>query len=503
MQKTTREQINLTLMTAASIFRGTLDTAFYKDYILTMFFIKYLSDSYKEFYDECTFKYNGDETRIKRALSRAKFIFDKMPVFDYLYEKKNDPNIGEIINKELDHLAELNKAKLEGIFKNIDFNAPAILSNNKNKNYLLISLLDVFDGLDLRPSILKEPSVVGDAYEDMISKFATDSGKSGDFFTPVMVAELLSRLVKPEENDRIYDPTCGSGSLLIRGFNKVSSGNVQIYGQEKNLQTYSLCKMNMFLHGIYDAKIANGDTLTNPRHLENGKLMKFQVVAGIIPFSLDNWAVGFLDNYGKYMDASLDPYGRFEWGVPPLSKGDFAFILHMLYSLAEDGRMAVVVPHGVLFRGANEGKIRQKILEENLLEAVIGLPENLLFGTGIPVAVLVFKKNRKRQDVIFIDASGYEHYEKDKYRNKLREEDLVEIEKVYDKYETIDKFSYVATFDEIKENDYNLNIPRYVDTFNEETSSDLTQIANNITKIKTKINSVEEEIFKYLEELKL
>ena len=235
--------------------------------------------------------------------------------------------------------------------------------------------------------------------------------------------------------------------------------------------------------------------------------MKFQVVVANPPFSLDKWAMGFagaeIDEKKFKMEAALDQYRRFDWGVPPSSKGDFAFVLHMLYSLAEDGRMGVVLPHGVLFRGASEGKIRKQIIDLNLLDAVIGLPENLFFGTGIPAAILIFKKNRTKKDVLFIDASGEGNYEKDKNQNKLREEDLREIETVYNDYKTIDKYSYVATLDEIKENDYNLNIPRYVDTFEEEDIVDMDEVANNIINIKAEIQVVEEEMAKYLEELGL
>ncbi|WP_252255126.1 type I restriction-modification system subunit M [Clostridium sp. ZBS12] len=514
MEKTTQGQINTALWRAADTFRGKIDSSLYKDYILVMLFVKYLSDVYKEHYEEYAKKYNNDEARIERALSRERFTLDKKSTFEYLYENKHSADIGEKINKALENIEESNKAKLRGVFRNIDFNSQVILGDSNERNAILKTLLDDFNGLDLRPSMLEGNDVIGDSYEYMIAEFASDAGKKGgEFFTPSMVSELLSRLVKPEENDRIYDPTCGSGSLLIRAFKKVPNRKAQIYGQERNGQTHSLCKMNMFLHEIDDAKIANGDTLANPLHLEDDKLMKFQVVVANPPFSLDKWAMGFAgaqtenskekDDKKFKMEASLDPYRRFEWGVPPSSKGDFAFVMHMLHSLAEDGRMGVVLPHGVLFRGASEGKIRKQILENNLLDAVIGLPENLFFGTGIPAAILIFKKNRQRQEVLFIDASGEGHYEKGKNQNKLREKDLKEIEKVYNNYETIDKYSYVATLDEIKENDYNLNIPRYVDTFEEEEIVDMDEVAKNIASIKAEISDVEKEMAKCLEELGL
>jgi len=264
--------------------------------------------------------------------------------------------------------------------------------------------------------------------------------------------------------------------------------------------------MNMFLHGIDDARIAWGDTLVNPQHLENDKLMKFQVVVANPPFSLDKWASGFAGEGSEEkfkMEASLDPYRRFDWGVPPASKGDFAFIQHMLNSLAEGGRMGVVLPHGVLFRGASEGKIRENIIKLNLLDAVIGLPSNLFFGTGIPAVILVFKQNRNRKEVLFIDSSGDDFVEKGKNQNVLREEDIQRIVDAYEKYEKIAKFAHVASIHEIKENDYNLNIPRYVDTFEEEEEVDMNAIKENIQAIKTELAEVEVIMAKYLDELGL
>lgn len=507
-EKVTKDQINGVLWQAADTFRGKVDSSTYKDYILTMLFIKYLSDAYKEHLEEYTKRYDGDEQRIKRALSRERFVLDEQSTFDYLYSKRNDAEIGEIINKVLERLENENTGKLRGVFRNIDFNSEAVLGRATERNAMLRSLLEDFNKLTLKPSVVGNEDVIGDAYQYMIERFASDAGKKGgEFYTPSMASELLARLVKPQENDRIYDPTCGSGSLLIRVANQVPNKKVAIYGQERNGATHSLALMNMYLHGIDDAKIEWGDTLANPLHLEDGKLMKFQAIVANPPFSLDKWAMGFAgegNTDSKFkMDASLDPHRRFEWGVPPSSKGDYAFVQHMLYSLAENGRMATILPHGVLFRGASEGKIRQQIIEMNLLDAVIGLPEGLFYGTGIPACILVFKKNRTRKDVLFIDASAEGNYEKGKNQNQLREQDIAKIVETYDNWETIDKYSYVATLDEIKENDYNLNIPRYVDTFEEEEPVDMAQVKENIQNIKQELAEVEEQMEKYLQELGL
>ena len=504
----TQEKINSVLWQAADTFRGKIDSSTYKDYILTMLFVKYLSDTYKEKVEEYTKRYDGNEERIQRALSRERFVLDEKSTFDYLYSERNNPEIGEIINKALEKIENENAGKLRGVFRNIDFNSEAILGKTAERNAMLRSLLEDFEQLSLRPSQLGNEDIVGNAYQYMIGLFASDAGKKGgEFYTPAEVSELLARLVKPQENDRIYDPTCGSGSLLLRVVKQVPNQKVAIYGQERNGATHSLALMNMYLHGIDDAKIEWGDTLANPLHLEDGKLMKFQVIVANPPFSLDKWAMGFAgegstDKKFK-MEASLDPHRRFEWGVPPASRGDYAFVQHMLYSLAEDGRMATILPHGVLFRGASEGRIRKQIIEMNLLDAVIGLPEGLFYGTGIPACIMVFRKDRTRKDVLFIDASGEEHYEKGKNQNLLREQDIERIVETYEKRETVDKYSYVATLDEIKENDYNLNIPRYVDTFEEEEPVDMEAVKENIVNIKKEIQEVEAQMEKYLKELGL
>lgn len=505
IKKYTQDEVNSTLWRACDTFRGKIDSSIYKDYVLVMLFIKYVSDIYKEHKEILMEKYDNDQEMVQRQMGYERFVLDEISTFDYIYDKRNQADIGETINKALAHVEEENKTKLRGVFKNIDFNSESVLGNTKERNSMLKHLLEDFKDLDLRPSRLIEEDVIGNAYEYMISNFASDAGKKGgEFFTPSEVSELLSRLVKPEENDRIYDPTCGSGSLLIKAFSKIPSGKAQLYGQERNGQTHSLARMNMFLHNVDDAKIAWGDTLSNPLHLENDKLMKFQVIVANPPFSLDKWAMGFAgegsDKDFKMTEAN-DPYKRFNMGIPPTSKGDYAFVLHMIHSLAEGGRMATVLPHGVLFRGSSEGKIRAKLIEMNLLDAVIGLPSNLFFGTGIPACVLVFKQNRNREDVLFIDASGDGMYEKGKNQNKLREEDIQRIVKAYDKYETEKKFTYVATRDEIKENDYNLNIPRYVDTFEEEDMVDMEEVAENISNIKAELAEVEAQMSKYLEEL--
>lgn len=331
----------------------------------------------------------------------------------------------------------------------------------------------------------------------LIERFASGAGKKGgEFYTPHEVSELLAKLIAPKAGARICDPTCGSGSLLITVAEEVKdqednpSHDFSLYGQESNGDTWALAKLNMFLHSMDSADIEWGDTLNNPLLLEGDSLMKFDVVVANPPFSLDKWG---------YENAEADRYRRFLRGIPPRSKGDYAFILHMIDTTLPTGKVGVIVPHGVLFRGGSEGKIRQKLIEENLLKAVIGLPTNLFFGTGIPAAILIFNKAKGHQDVLFIDAS--KEYQEGKKQNKLRTDDIDHIVSTYKAFETVDKYAYRAGLDEIKENDFNLNIPRYVDTFEEEEPIDIQAVQGEIDQLELELQQVRKEMDSYLKEL--
>ena len=517
---TTRSDIEAALWRGANTFRGIIDAANYKDYVLSMLFVKYLSDTYKENIEKLKEKYN-DVMRLERAKSRLPFILNIEQTFDYLYDNRYDSEIGQKINAAL-RAIEDNNPQLQGVFRSVDFNSEANLGNPKQKITTLRNLLEDFKPLDLRPTMIEvkdnqvASDVLGDAFEYMIGEFASQAGKkAGSFFTPMMVSELMAQLAKPQAGDSIYDPTSGSCSLLIRAAKYAGLKQVAIYGQEMNGSSWSMGKMNMFIHNIMDAKLAWGDTLSNPSHLDNdGNLMKFNVVVANMPFSQDKWAEGFnpggeSDGNSKNkdkkfkMEAKLDPYNRFDWGVPPSSKGDWAFLLHMINSLKPYGRMVAVVPHGVLFRGSSEGIIRKRIIEENLLDSIIGLPENLFFGTSIPACLLVIKKNREDNNVLFIDASGEGHYIKDKTQNKLTQDNINEIIDVYNNRKSVEKYSRLVSFDEIQNNDFNLNIPRYVDTFEDEQLIDIDEVRGNIKKLKIKINDIESKLNNYLVELGL
>lgn len=492
--KVNQEKINAIAWKACDTFRGVVDPAEYKNYILVFLFLKYLSDVWKDKEEDYRIKYNNDEMRIKRALGRERFIVPENCSFDFIYKQRNEPNIGEIINKVLDAIEEANKAKLEGVFRNIDFNSESNLGQTKDRNRRLKNLIEDFAdlNLDLRPSHIGNQDIIGNTYEYLIARFAGDSGKKGgEFYTPAEVSMLLAKLLNPQPGNRIYDPACGSGSLLIKVANEVGSEDFSLYGQESNGSTWALCKMNMFLHQKDNAKLEWGDTINNPKLIEDDKLMKFDIVVANPPFSLDKWGAE---------NAGADKFNRFWRGIPPKSTGDYAFITHMIESaLGINGKVGVIVPHGVLFRGGAEGKIRKQFIDENLLEAVVGLPAKLFYGTGIPAAIMIFNKAKERQDVLFIDASR--EYQEGKNQNKLRDKDIEHIADTYKKFETINKYAYRANIDEIKENEYNLNIPRYVDTFEEEEEVDIPAVQREIEELEKELNEVKSEMNKYLKEL--
>ena len=492
--KISQDEINTLIWKACDTFRGTIDPSQYKDYILVFLFLKYLSDIIKDKREEYEKKYKSDKERIQRALERERFVLPNKCDFDYIYTQRNEPNIGDIINKALDAIEEANKKKLEGVFRNIDFNSEANLGQTKDRNRILKNLIEDFssESLNLRPSNIGNQDIIGNTYEYLIARFASSAGKKGgEFYTPAEVSSLLARLLQPKSGMRICDPACGSGSLLIKVANEIKNHDFSLYAHESNGSTWALCKMNMLLHAIDNARIEWTNTILSPRLVESDKLMKFDIVAANPPFSLDKWG---------FEEAAHDKFNRFWRGIPPKSTGDYAFISHMIETTVEGtGRVGVIVPHGVLFRGGAEGKIRQQFIEENILECVIGLPAKLFYGTGIPAAILIFNKGKKTNDVLFID--GSREYLEGKNQNRLREEDIQKIFSTYKKFEGVDKYAHRASLEEIKENDFNLNIPRYVDTFEAEPEVDIKAVKKEIADLEEQLGKVRKEMDKYLQEL--
>lgn len=505
--KLTQQDINRIVWKACDSLRPVMGSGSYKDYILTLLFVKYLSDVWKEKANELRIKYDGNEDMVKRQLKRERFFLPEQSSFDFLFENRNESNIGELIDIALTKLEDENRSKLAMVFRSISFNSETAFGPTKQRNQILKNLLTDLSELNLEPSHLANNDVIGDSYEYLISMFAGEAGKkAGEFYTPSEVSTLLAKLINPQAGDRICDPACGSGSLLIKVAKEIEGKNYALYGQENNGSTWALARMNMFLHEEDNAEIAWGDTLNNPQLKEKDALMKFDIVVANPPFSLDKWGAE---------QASTDEFNRFHRGIPPKSKGDYAFISHMIETTFEDkGKVGVIVPHGVLFRGSSEGKIRQQLIDENLLEAVVGLPANLFFGTGIPAAILIFNKAKgNNTNVLFIDASA--EFESGKNQNKMADAHIQKIVAEFKKFKSLpaldteggevltEKFSYRATLKDIQDNEYNLNIPRYIDTFEEEEQVDIKEVHTEIVDLKKQLAETEVKMEQYLKELNL
>lgn len=501
MAKLTLQELESTLWKAADILRGELNAAQYKDYIFGLLFLKRMND----------------EFAIERATLMAEYTKQELPKAE-IDELLEDPDIYEtffvpqrarwddIRGLALDIGPALDKAfrAIEDEPKNSELANVLTTANYNDKERVsdkkLSQLLVLFDALQLDRNSLENEDMLGDAYQYLIKEFADQGGsKGGEFYTPTEVVKTIVRILKPEEGDRIYDPTCGSGGMLIQSIEYIRQNggnyrNISLAGQEINLSTWAICKMNMIFHNALGADIRKGDTIRDPRHVEGGALKTFDKVMANPPFSLKNWGLE---------EASDDHYGRFIYGLPPKSYGDLAFVSHMVASLNAKGKMVTVIPHGVLFRAGAEGQIRAGFIKDDLIEAVIGLPTNIFYGASIPAALLVINKSKpadRKNKILFIEASS--GFIKDGNKNRLREvEDINLIVKTFDDFEDVDKYAKVVDLDTVKANDCNLNISRYVDTATAEEEVDISSVIAEIREIKEKAAVTEAKLNEYLSEL--
>lgn len=505
----------------ANVLRGKMNADEYKNYILGFIFYKYLSERLEIYVDEKLlasedFKFSEIKENTKEGqkylehikagcIGHLGFFLKPTELFSYLVEKgkgniKNQDNF--IIEDLKNVLNDIEKTSagtaseddFKGLFDDMDLTSTKLGSRENQKNDVVVEILTLLSGIDFKLEDSKS-DLLGDAYEYLIGAFAAGAGKKGgEFYTPAQVSRLLAQIVSQDKKRirSVYDPTCGSGSLLLRV--KDYAEVIDCYGQELNPTTYNLGRMNMILHGIHfdHFKILQGDTLREDMHPD----LQAEAIVANPPFGI-KWK-GDADPQLAH-DDRFSQYGR----LAPKGAADYAFVTHMLYHLADNGTMAVVLPHGALFRSGAEGHIRKYIIEkQNYLDCVIGLPSNLFFGTSIPATVLVFKKCRRDDDdILFID--GSREFEKGKNQNHLTDENIQKIFETYKNRKELEKYSHKANLDEIKENEYNLNIPRYVDTFEEEEPIDIDEVAKNLKKLNKNEIGLQNEIAKFCEELRI
>ena len=518
MSEDQKRQLNQQLWNIANTLRGKMDADEFRDYILGFIFYKYLSEKMElyanDILKEDKIKYLAipEDTKQGReyleaikeeSLEKLGYFLKPSELFGQVAKRGNGngkhgnafiiEDIQRIlINIQNSTMGTASEEDFDHLFEDMDLNSTKLGKTAEQRNEVIAKVLAHLDKIDFQLE-QSEIDVLGDAYEYLIAQFASGAGKkAGEFYTPQQASKILARIVTLGKTriKSAYDPTCGSGSLILR-LGRICDV-LKFYGQERNRTTYNLCRMNMILHGVHHTRfdIKLEDTLEHPQH----EKLDAEAVVANPPFSAQ-WSASPL----FMTDDRFSEYGK----LAPSSKADFAFIQHMLYHLAENGVMAVVMPHGVLFRGAAEGHIRKYLIEEkNYLDAVIGLPANIFYGTSIPTCILVFKKCREHpDDILFIDASQY--YEKVKTQNYLRDEDVDRIVDTYAKRITIDKYSYVASLDEVRENEYNLNIPRYVDTFEEEEPVDIDAVASELKELETEMKDTDNTIAGFCKELNI
>ena len=510
-QQSQQAELQKQLWSIANTLRGNMDANDFKNYILGLIFYRYLSENLVNYVEN---------TMLRNTKKYVDMFDDKGRVDEFKGDLIEDENIGYFIEPDYLWSTLIDKIKtgkfdismlqkainsisestlgneseddFENLFEDMDLNNSKLGRGEADRTKLISTIMLKINDIDFHHENA-EIDVLGDAYEYLISNFAASAGKkAGEFYTPQQVSRILAKLVTINKSklQSVYDPTCGSGSLLLRVGKETKV--VSYYGQEFNSTTYNLARMNMLLHGVSfrHFNIKNDDTLERPRHID----MKFDAVVANPPYS-QNWSADpkFLE------DERFSAYGK----LAPKSKADFAFIQHMIYQLSDNGTMAVVLPHGILFRGASEGIIRKYLIKDkNYLDAVIGLPANIFYGTSIPTCILVFKKCRENEEnIIFIDAS--KDFEPGKNQSRLRDQDVDKIIKTYTDRVEIEKYCHIASLSEIEENDYNLNIPRYVDTFEEEEEIDIKAVQQDLKEIDKQIAEVDKELNVYLKELGL
>lgn len=492
--KLTLPQLEQFLWKSADILRGKIDSSDYKKYIFGFLFYKRISDIWDEEYGELMVEYN--DKNIASADYNHRFQVPKDCKWKVIQEQAE--NIGDRLNKVFEKLTNANSPKLDKIFDDLDFS-----NRDRFPNETLQNLINHFSQYNFGNNYISS-DLLGDAYEYLIKEFASDAGKKGgEFYSPREVERVIINILKPNPKDHIYDMAAGSCGFLLEAYNylKKKSGEkiakkLYLYGQEINLGTFAIAKINMFLHSLDSADIRRGDTLADPKFLDkDGSLKKFDICVANPPYSIKDWCFETFKN---------DKYGRCDnYDAPPNKKADYAFVLHMIKSMKENGKAGIILPHGVLFRGGSEGRIREQILKNDLIEAIIALPPKLFYGTGIPAAILILNKNKdkaKKDKVLIIDAE--KDFLEGKNQNFLRQKDIDKIVKAFDNYKNIDKYAKVVEMKEVVENDFNLNVRRYVDNSDVEEKIDVKGVWEELRGLEKERVEVDGKVEGYLKGLK-
>ena len=488
-------QLKKFLWESADILRGMTDSGDYKKYIFGLLFFKRISDVWDEEYQNMIEEFKNED--LAKASHNHRFQLPDDCRWEIIQNKST--GIGQELNKIFRKIVQANSPRLDNVFDGVDFANPAMFSNE-----VLQKLVNHFSKHSFGNTYISS-DLLGDAYEYLIGQFAADAGKKGgEFYTPREVERVIINILKPKVRDHIYDMTVGSGGFLLEAYNYIRSKKIReddnplyLYGQEMNISTYAIAKINMFLHGLDSADIQSGDTLTNPKFLNNdGSLKTFDICIANPPYSVSEWG---------YETFISEKFGRIKGydAFPPKKNADFAFVLHMIASMKETGKAGIVLPHGVLFRSGGEKKIRKSIVEKDIIEAVIGLPKNLFFGTGISTVIIIFNKKKlkeRKNKILFINAEN--DFQAGKNQNSLRKEDINKIVSTFEKYEEADGYSTVAAIEDIESKDFNLSVNVYVANMEEEEEIDVSEAWDNLRELEKKQAAADRKVAKFIKELK-
>lgn len=487
-------QLKQFLWRSADILRGKIDSSDYKKYIFGLLFYKRISDIWDEEYKKFLEEYHDEE--LAKADHNHRFQVPKDCRWEIIQNQAE--GIGQKLNEIFDKLTSANTPKLDKIFDDLDF-----ANKDKFPNETLQKLINHFSQHNFGDTYISS-DLLGDAYEYLIEQFAADAGKKGgEFYTPREVERVIIEILKPHAKDHIYDMTVGSGGFLLEAYHYLKhqedekkARSLYLYGQEINISTYAIAKINMFLHGLDSADIQRGDTLVDPKFLNlDGSLKTFDICVANPPYSISEW---------EYETFKYDKYARvLGYEMPPIKKADYAFVLHMVKSMNENGRAGIVLPHGVLFRGGAEGRIREQLIKNDLVEAIIALPAKLFYGTGIPAVVMIFNKNKpenRKDKILIIDAE--QDYEEGKNQNRLRKKDIEKMVAAFENYQDIDKYARIVDIKELEENEFNLNVRRYVENSEDEEIIDVKSVWAEVKELEKQRDNIDSKVEEYLKELK-